>query len=415
MISGPYGESAFLSWVRRLTLRPWARRLTLIVAVLALAVTVTVIVLRDLGQPKLIATLREPGGQRAKAAAFSPDGKMLAVLGRNGDTYVWDVVSGRWTATLTSPQCRGDDAQILFSPDGKTLAVIGAANGDTCLWDVATRRQAAVMTEPNNHSTGVTGGAFSPDGTTLAIGDSNGSIYLWDVASRRQVATLTDPARNDGGPSVQAVAFSPGGKMLAVVDGMDDSTYLWDVATRRLVATLADDRVLKDCGVSMGGVSLAFVGDGALAVGDTSGCVYVWDVATAHLVMTLALPVNVLEVNPLFYCSQCSAGGMLEPLNANSVSPPNGLFIWVNLASSRNGEVLATGNDLGYGTGLWSVTGRAAHHIATLTDPGGDNVDAPQLAMSPDGSMLAVVDGNGRTYLWQLHSVGTNSAAVSGH
>jgi len=83
------------------------RRLALIVAVLALAVTVTVIVRRDLGHAKLIATLREPGGQRAKAAAFSPDGKMLAVLGRNGDTYMWDVAAGRWTATFTSPQCRG--------------------------------------------------------------------------------------------------------------------------------------------------------------------------------------------------------------------------------------------------------------------------------------------------------------------
>ena len=39
---------------------------------------------------------------------------------------------------------------------------------------------------------------------------------------------------------MQAVAFSPGSKMLAVVDGMDDSTYLWDIATKRLVATLVD-------------------------------------------------------------------------------------------------------------------------------------------------------------------------------
>jgi hypothetical protein len=41
-----------------------------------------------------------------------------------------------------------------------------------------------------------------------------------------------------------------------------------------------------------------------------------------------------------------------------------------------------------------SLSGRNRVYRSTLA--------VPQLALSPDGSLLAVVDANGRTYLWHL-------------
>jgi hypothetical protein len=56
--------------------------------------------------------------------------------------------------------------------------------------------------------------------------------------------------------------------------------------------------------------------------------------------------------------------------------------------------------DFGYGTYLYDVaTGK---QFATLADPGGDNTQAPALTLSPDGTMVAVTDTNGRTYLRRL-------------
>ena len=123
------------------------RRTTAAAALVALAAAAIIIVVVHVAVQRpaasLVATLAGPSGsQRASAAAFSPDGKTLAILGGNGSTGLWDVATKRWIATLTSPQCRGRDAQILwdrdaqilFSPDGKTLAVIGSPNGRTGLW-----------------------------------------------------------------------------------------------------------------------------------------------------------------------------------------------------------------------------------------------------------------------------------------
>jgi WD40 repeat protein len=364
--------------------------------VLALAVAAALVV-ANRPPASLAATLTVPGG--ASSAAFSPDGTTLAILDANGSTHLWDVTTGRWAGTLSSRQCAGGDTQVLFSPDGATLAVIGSPRGSTCLWDVATRRQIAVMTEPSNQSIGqsfgVTGGAFSPDGKTLAIGDSNGSTYLWDVADARQVAVLTDPSSSQGGPDVEAVAFSPDGTMLAAGDN-DDDTYIWDLATRRVVATLNDnnDNVPEGGGYQdAGGVeSLAFGPEDTLAVGDGDGNVFLWDVATGQPLVTLAPPINIMEANPLYY-TPADVAGQIE----NSYGP-----IGVTLASSEAGSVLATGIDYGYGVDLWIFSGAGTYRVANLTDPGGNNTQAPQLALSPDDTMLAVVDNNGRTYLWRV-------------
>jgi WD40 repeat protein len=135
---------------------------------------------------KLIATLTDPGPASVYSVAFSPDGTMLAV-GNNfainsdstgGNTYLWNVSSGKPVATLTDP---GSDASV------------------------------------NSF-------AFSPDGTLLAAGDDDNSAYLWSLATRKRTATFTNP----DGSHVQSVRFSPDGKILAV-GATYGSTYLWNV------------------------------------------------------------------------------------------------------------------------------------------------------------------------------------------
>jgi WD40 repeat protein len=64
--------------------------------------------------------------------AFSPDGRLLATVGRDTTARVWDSATGQQLRTLT-----GHDAEVegvAFSPDGRLLAT--ASDDRTArVWD----------------------------------------------------------------------------------------------------------------------------------------------------------------------------------------------------------------------------------------------------------------------------------------
>ena len=162
------------------------------------------------------------------SATFSPDGKSIA-SGSDGMVKLWDLASGKNTATLKAQSDEwavGWITAVVFSPDGKTLAS-GGVEKSIKLWDATSGKSMATL---KGHAAEVTCLAFSPDGKTLASGSWDATIRLWDVASRKNTATI-----NGYDKAVHCVAFSPNGKTLA--SGSEDTTIkLWDVATRKNVA-----------------------------------------------------------------------------------------------------------------------------------------------------------------------------------
>jgi hypothetical protein len=145
----------------------------------------------------------------ANAVAFSPDGKTVAVGGLVGHIALLNARTMALTAEFADP---GSDGVIslAFSPDGRTVAA-GDDNGNTYLWDVATGKP---VTLADPRSQGVRTVVFSPNGKTLAVGDLNDRVYLWDVASGKLTGTLTDP----GSKGVNWTAFSPHGATVAAGD-----------------------------------------------------------------------------------------------------------------------------------------------------------------------------------------------------
>jgi WD40 repeat protein len=122
--------------------------------------------------------------------AVSPNGKTLAARGFDDNTIrLWDLAAHKTSAVL-----KGHTSFIscvVFSPDGKTLAS-GSADKSVRLWDVASGRNTATF----RHIKDVVTVAFSRDGKTLASGSWDGTFKLWDVKPGNAVAKAR---KKDGG------------------------------------------------------------------------------------------------------------------------------------------------------------------------------------------------------------------------
>ena len=110
--------------------------------------------------------------------------------------------------------------------------------------------------------------AFSPDGQVLAVAGSIG-IWLYDVATSRELALLTGHTGR-----ITSVSFSPDGSMLAS-GGRRNEVILWDVASGSQLATLQGHAELESIS------SASFSPDGSLlASGSDDGTVLLWQLAS---------------------------------------------------------------------------------------------------------------------------------------
>jgi WD40 repeat protein len=113
--------------------------------------------------------------------AFAPDGRSILSQDHMDKTergrplYLWEVASG--TLRMTLEGRGGKVAAAAFSPDGRLLAVAGFDN-DCEIWDLASGKRVARVA---GHRGRVTALAFSPDGETLASGGVDTSVLAWQL------------------------------------------------------------------------------------------------------------------------------------------------------------------------------------------------------------------------------------------
>jgi len=373
--------------------RPWRRRLALLAsyALTALAAAIAATMLTNIPRHRsdtasdraaarnfsyhIVNALASPGKSALAIAppsvsslAFSPDGKTLAITSNDG-THLWKLPLGRPVGVHRyATNIRISGGFVVFSPDSKTAATVGGTNNAfTYLWNVATGRKVFTFSDPDHLKyTAVEAVRFSPDGKVLATGDSNDKIYMWNLATNRLADILTDPR----GPwSVTSMAFNSGGKILAV--SCDNGrTYLWDMTTKHHSATLIAPNIPRLTSGQLWS-SVAFSPSGKiLAVSRADGRTYLWDMTTKHRGAALTDP---------------KIPGLP---NASQISP--------SAAFSPDGRALAVSAAHGI-TYVWNViTNKLA---ATLTDP--ESAGVTSVAFWPGLETLATGDFSGRTYLWQ--------------
>ncbi|NGN91891.1 hypothetical protein G5C66_03970 [Nocardioides sp. KC13] len=146
--------------------------------------------------------------------AFSPDGRLVAGTGLEGDLVIWSVEDGE---KVVSTDLGSGVGSMSFSPDSKLVAVVA---GDSVSIRASDSGEELASVPAGNQARPV----WSPDSRWLAAATSTGAATIWDSRRFTAVADLA-------GYDTEAVAFSPDSRSLATIStaAADDSTSvrLW--------------------------------------------------------------------------------------------------------------------------------------------------------------------------------------------
>jgi WD40 repeat protein len=238
---------------------------------------------------QLAVTEQNPGGQ-VRATVFSRDRRLLAVVTHEGTLRLWDVEAAkelrRWkvpTSDFTTGggpnmirQPRMAINDLVFSADGKVL--LATQQKEIHRWDVSTGKALPTFQvgQQGNRYIASARCVPAPDGQSLLLLLWEGfatRLVLIGATSGRELRQFP-PQRN----SIQAVAFSPDGRTLAlggpVARGKPSPVQLLEVASGRQRGQMLGAPVWHS--------ALAFSPDGRFLAGGAYQGVHVWRVDTGR-------------------------------------------------------------------------------------------------------------------------------------
>lgn len=342
------------------------------------------------------------GSGQPVSMAFSPDSQMLAAVTGYDDKYlyVWDVHTEERLHELIGHT--GSIYALAFSANGRVVA--GGSAGDRTLrmWDAHT---GDLLKTFRGHTDLVRALAFSPSGDTLVSASSDNTLRLWNAETGHEKKVFMEHIRW----GVDAV-FSPNGKWLASVSS-DDKIHLWDRHTGHLLRTLTGHTgPVTAVAVSSDGRTLASTArfpDKTLRF---------WNPETGELLKTISehKGINAFAFSPdgqtlasvgrdaTVQVWNVETGELLKTFSGNDRE-------FRAVAFSPDGQLLATGGWLSK-IHLWNV------QTGSLLNTFPEKYGVETLAFSPDGQFLASGGGfkDPTIRLWNIPT-GEKQFTLIGH
>jgi len=339
--------------------------------------------------------------------ALSADGRFLALPFRE-KVQILEVASGQEVGSLVGP--KANVVSIEFSPDGSRI-VTRPADRTLRLWDAQSKQE---IKKVENVSVVADTFAFSPDLAQVVLFSRRGGgnyLVIWNLISGEVKKSYVEDEN-----TIHAVAFSRGGKMLAM--GSPRRTSLFDAATLGSIGELKGEASPVN--------ALAYSADQKwFATGSGDGIVHLWDAKLGKEVTQLQK--HTQAITSLAFAL---GGNRLASASADGTA-----VIW-NIETEKVEHVLAEGraeiNSVAFSLdGHLAITG-GNDKIARVWDvqtgkikKAFDPMFSAVLAVgfSRDGK-VAVATSNDGDYVWEVetgrrvgvlegHSSGIGSAAFS--
>jgi len=382
------------------------------------------------------------GDQRIEAVVVAPNGKFV-VTATNMDeravARIWDATSGSAQAAIGAKDAKASRSaeSIAISGDSATIATAASLGGVITLWDAATGRQKSTFTDVKQLTPSI---AISPDGTTLATTRADTTVVWWNATTHKQTADVTSrnerarrvvylpsgkgvlvlgdysafvqlpdglaPASLAGAAGLlTGVAITPDSKT-AVGGSLDGDARIWDLSDGRNTAILkAVPGGVRSVTFSGNGKVVLSGGDDGVLIGfgteDSLRALH-YEFRFDNNVAAVAMshdPVRIAVVrNGGAAAANMSRLAMIDP-TASKIKPEYPLLSpGKALAFSRDGKLLATGND-SFSGGALIADARSGKQIRALV---GQTGDVTGVAFSPDGATLAVSSRNVNARLWNV-------------
>ena len=145
---------------------------------------------------------------RFETVAFSPDGKVVAAGGAEGELTLFAADTGNRIRSWQAHSVRTATATLAFRHDGKQLAS-GGADGVVRIWNPSTGQDVLPLV---GHQQTVTEVVCSPDGNFVLSASLDNSVRLWGPRGGREVRCFLTPY------IPKSLAFSANGAACAWLD-----------------------------------------------------------------------------------------------------------------------------------------------------------------------------------------------------